>query len=86
MLRLNILDSLSFYDDIYIIFFSFQLVCSSLSLPFPLSDDAFLSAMVQKDISEYYMTSISPFYNPESERTLYQSAVLRGVPNSKFLK
>ncbi|GIX81138.1 protein misato 1 [Caerostris extrusa] len=35
---------------------------------------------------EYYMTSLTPFYKPESERTLFQSAVLRGIPVNKFQK
>lgn len=66
--------------------YSRKLVCSSICLPFPLSDDAFLSTMIQKDVPEYFMTSLTPFYNPECERTLYQSAVLRGIPQSKFMK
>ncbi|CAL1300914.1 unnamed protein product [Larinioides sclopetarius] len=63
-----------------------KLVCSSTCLPFPLSHDDHLSAMVEKDIPEHYMTSLTPFYKPASERTLFQSSVLRGVPGNRFQK
>ncbi|KAF8795694.1 Protein misato like protein [Argiope bruennichi] len=63
-----------------------KLVCSSTCLPFPLSHDAYLSSMVEKDVPEYYMTSLTPFYKPDSERTLFQSSVLRGVPRNRFQK
>ncbi|GIY59247.1 protein misato homolog 1 [Caerostris darwini] len=63
-----------------------KLVCSSTCLPFPLNHDSYLSSMVENDVPEYYMTSLTPFYKPESERTLFQSAVLRGIPVNKFQK
>ncbi|XP_035229143.1 protein misato homolog 1-like [Stegodyphus dumicola] len=63
-----------------------KLVCSSLCLPFPLCDDTFISTMVEKDGPEHYVTSLSPFYKPDSEKTLYQSSVLRGVPLTRFQK
>lgn len=61
-----------------------KLVSSSACLPFPLSHDAYLSAMVEKDVPEYYMTSLTPFYKPESERAMLQYSILRGVPVNKF--
>ncbi|GFS28326.1 protein misato homolog 1 [Nephila pilipes] len=61
-----------------------KMVCASTCLPFPLSHDAYLSAMVEKDIPEYYMTSLTPFYKPDSERAMLQYSVLRGVPVNKF--
>ncbi|KFM62795.1 Protein misato-like protein, partial [Stegodyphus mimosarum] len=63
-----------------------KLVCSSLCLPFPLCDDGFISTMVEKNVPEYYMTSLTPFYKPDSEKTLFQSSVLRGVPLTRFQK
>ncbi|GFY59383.1 protein misato homolog 1 [Trichonephila inaurata madagascariensis] len=61
-----------------------KMVSSSASLPFPLSHDAYLSAMIEKDVPEYYMTSLTPFYKPDSERAVLQYSVLRGVPVNKF--
>ncbi|PRD23362.1 UNVERIFIED_CONTAM: Protein misato-like protein 1 [Trichonephila clavipes] len=61
-----------------------KMVCSSASLPFPLNHDAYLSAMIEKDVPEYYMTSLTPFYKPNSERAVLQYSVLRGVPVNKF--
>ncbi|XP_015905785.1 protein misato homolog 1 [Parasteatoda tepidariorum] len=63
-----------------------KLVSSSVSLPFPLGHDTYLSSMVETDVPEYYMTSLSPYYKTECERTIIQSAVLRGVPADKFQK
>ncbi|GFQ83791.1 protein misato homolog 1 [Trichonephila clavata] len=61
-----------------------KMVSSSACLPFPLSHDAYLSAMIEKDVPEYYMTSLTPFYKPNSERAVLQYSVLRGVPVDKF--
>ncbi|KAG8171034.1 hypothetical protein JTE90_005176 [Oedothorax gibbosus] len=61
-----------------------KLVSSSTSLPFPLAENTYLNAMVQGDHPDYYMTSLTPFYKPKTEKTLFQSAVLRGIPVNKF--
>ncbi|KAF8795676.1 hypothetical protein HNY73_000147 [Argiope bruennichi] len=42
--------------------------------------------MVEKDIPKYFMTFLTPFYKPDSERTLFQSSVLRSVPRDLFQK
>ncbi|XP_054718061.1 protein misato homolog 1-like isoform X2 [Uloborus diversus] len=66
--------------------YSRKLVCSNIALPFPLAEDAYLSCMVRKDVPEYFPVSLSPFHDPGSEKNLFQSAVLRGIPHTKFQK